>query len=35
MSKKDRLEQIMDWNPKRTGKIEGVSSKKMKEIWKA
>jgi len=34
-SRRDRLEEIMDWNPERTGKIEGVSPKAMKEIWKA
>ncbi len=32
--KGERLEEIMDWNPKRTGKIERVSPKTMKEIWK-
>ena len=34
-SKRDRLEQIMDWNPERSGKPEGVSSKCMKQIRKA
>ena len=34
VSKKERLEEIMDWNPVRTGKIEAVSPKSMKEIWK-
>lgn len=34
-SKEERLEEIMDWNPKRTGKLEGVSPKAMKEIWKS
>jgi len=33
-SKRERLEEIMEWNPKRTGKIERVSPKAMKEIWK-
>ncbi|MFH0848161.1 MAG: AbrB/MazE/SpoVT family DNA-binding domain-containing protein [archaeon] len=33
-SKTKRLEEIMDWNPKRTGKVEKVSPKMMKEIWK-
>jgi len=33
-SRGERLEEIMDWNPKRTGKIERVSPKTMKEIWK-
>lgn len=33
-SKKERLEEIMDWNPERTGKIEVASPKVMKEIWK-
>jgi len=34
-SKGGRLEEIMDWNPKRTGKMEKVSPKTMKGIWKA
>ncbi len=29
----DRLEEIMTWNPKRTGKVERISEKEMKEIW--
>jgi AbrB family looped-hinge helix DNA binding protein len=33
-SKRDRLEEIMDWNPERTGKPENVSPKSMNEIWK-
>jgi len=33
-SKKDRLEEIMEWNPERTGKPENVSPKTMKEVWK-
>jgi bifunctional DNA-binding transcriptional regulator/antitoxin component of YhaV-PrlF toxin-antitoxin module len=33
-SKKVGIEEIMDWNPKRTGKVEGVSPKAMKRIWK-
>lgn len=33
-SKRDRLEEVMDWNPQRTGRIEGVRPKAMKEIWK-
>ncbi|MCJ7505494.1 AbrB/MazE/SpoVT family DNA-binding domain-containing protein [Candidatus Bathyarchaeota archaeon] len=33
-SKRERLEEIMDWNPKRTGRVERVSPKAMKEIWK-
>jgi len=32
---KKRLEKIMDWNPKRTGKPEPVSPKEMKGIWKS
>jgi AbrB family looped-hinge helix DNA binding protein len=34
-SKKDRLEEIMEWNPERTGKPESVTPKSMKGIWKA
>jgi len=34
-SKKERLEEVMDWNPERTGKPEGTSPKGMKGIWKA
>lgn len=34
-SKRERLEEIMDWNPERTGKPENVSPKNMKGIWKA
>jgi len=34
LSKTDRLEEIMDWNPRRTGKVERVTPKGMKEIWK-
>jgi bifunctional DNA-binding transcriptional regulator/antitoxin component of YhaV-PrlF toxin-antitoxin module len=34
-SKRERLEEIMDWNPERTGKPENVSPKSMKGIWKA
>ncbi len=33
-SKRERLEEMMDWNPERTGKPESVSPKSMKEIWK-
>jgi len=33
--RKDRLEEIMEWNPERTGKPERVSPKSMKGIWKA
>ena len=33
-SKKDRLEELMEWNPERTGKPENVSPKTMKEVWK-
>ena len=33
-SKKERLEEIMDWNPTRSGKIEAVTPKLMKGIWK-
>jgi bifunctional DNA-binding transcriptional regulator/antitoxin component of YhaV-PrlF toxin-antitoxin module len=33
-SKTKRLEEVMDWNPKRTGRVEKVSPKTMKEIWK-
>ncbi|MCP8314207.1 MAG: AbrB/MazE/SpoVT family DNA-binding domain-containing protein [archaeon] len=29
-----RLDEIMSWNPKRTGKPEPVSPREMKEIWK-
>ena len=32
--KKDRLEEVMEWNPERTGKPENVSPKSMKGIWK-
>jgi len=32
--KKDRLEEIMEWNPERTGKPDKVSPKSMKDIWK-
>ena len=31
-SKKERLEEMMDWNPERTGKPERVSTKSMKEF---
>lgn len=34
VSRKDRLEQIMEWNPKRSGKVEAVNPQAMKEIWK-
>ncbi len=33
-SKRARLEEMMDWNPERTGKPQSVSPKSMKEIWK-
>ena len=33
-SKRERLEEVMDWNPERTGKPESVSPKEMKGIWK-
>jgi AbrB family looped-hinge helix DNA binding protein len=33
-SKKERLDEMMDWNPERTGKPERVSPKSMKGIWK-
>ena len=33
-SKRERLEEIMDWNPQRSGKIERVSPKDMKGIWR-
>jgi bifunctional DNA-binding transcriptional regulator/antitoxin component of YhaV-PrlF toxin-antitoxin module len=33
-SKGEGLEAVMDWNPERTGKVEAVSPKAMKEIWK-
>jgi AbrB family looped-hinge helix DNA binding protein len=33
-SKKERLEEVMDWNPERTGKPEVTSPKDMKGIWK-
>ena len=29
-----RLDEIMSWNPKRTGKPEPVSPREMKEVWK-
>jgi len=32
---KKRLEEVMGWNPKRTGKPEPVSPKEMKGIWKS
>lgn len=32
---KKRLEEIMGWDPKRTGKPEPVSPKEMKRIWKS
>jgi len=32
--KGERLEEIMDWNPRRTGKTGRVGPKAMKEIWK-
>jgi hypothetical protein len=28
------LEEIMDWNPRRTGKPETINPKMMKKIWK-
>jgi hypothetical protein len=28
------LEEIMDWNPRRTGKVETINPKMMKKIWK-
>ena len=31
--KRDRLEELMDWNPERTGKPERASPKSMKQIW--
>jgi hypothetical protein len=34
-SKRDRLEQIIDWNPERSGRPESVSPKCMKQIRKA
>ncbi len=33
-SKRERLEEIMDWNPDRAGRPESVSAKSMKGIWK-
>jgi len=33
-SKRERLEEVMDWNPERTGKPESTSPKSMKGIWK-
>jgi len=33
-SKRGRLEEIMDWDPRRTGKVERAAPKDMKEIWK-
>jgi len=32
---KKRLEEVMGWNPKRTGKPEPVAPKEMKRIWKS
>lgn len=34
MEPRRRLEEIMSWNPKRTGKPEPVTPREMKEIWK-
>jgi hypothetical protein len=28
------LEEIMDWDPRRTGKVETINPKMMKKIWK-
>ena len=33
-SRKGRLEEVMDWNPERTGKPEGATPRNMKGIWK-
>jgi AbrB family looped-hinge helix DNA binding protein len=33
-SRRGRLEEIMDWDPTRTGKPEEVTPRDMKEIWK-
>ena len=33
-SKKERLEEVMDLNPERTGRPESISPKDMKGIWK-
>lgn len=33
-SRMETLEEIMDWNPMRTGKAETISPKVMKRIWK-
>ena len=33
-SRRGRLEEIMDWNPARTGKPLEVTPRDMKEIWK-
>ena len=33
-TKRQRLEEVMDWNPERTGTPERVSPKDMKRIWK-
>jgi len=33
-SRKGRLEEIMDWDPARTGKPGEVTPRDMKEIWK-
>jgi AbrB family looped-hinge helix DNA binding protein len=33
-SKRERLEEVMDWNPERTGKPESVTPRSMKGIWK-
>jgi AbrB family looped-hinge helix DNA binding protein len=29
------LEEVMDWDPERTGKVEKVTPRVMKEIWKS
>ena len=33
-SKRERLEEIMDWNPDRTGKPESTTPHSMKGIWR-
>jgi len=34
VGRKKPLEELMDWNPERTGRVESVSPKAMKGIWK-
>lgn len=34
-ARSEELEEMMDWNPKRVGKVKRVSPREMKEIWKS